>query len=182
MKKLNRAIFLDRDGTLIRDAHYLNSIAGVRLYKGVAGALATLKKRGFKLIVISNQSGISRGIVSKTMVEMINRYLSGLLWKASRVRFDAVYYCPHAPQDNCLCRKPKPDLIQRACRRFNIDLTASYVVGDKICDMDLARAIGVKPLLVLTGHGRGEYKKLKNRQITKFGNFREATRWILKNE
>lgn len=180
MQKLHRAVFLDRDGTLIRDAHYLNSIDGVQLYKGVARALAALKKAHFKLIVISNQSGIGRGIVSQGMVDAINEHLQGVLKKAAHVRLDGFYYCPHKPEDNCLCRKPKTGLIKQVCREIPIDIAKSFFIGDKACDIFLARRLRVPGLLVLTGHGKKELEKFKSlKKVKRFSSFREAAQWIL---
>lgn len=181
--KMAKAVLLDRDGTIMRDAHYLKNARDVFLYKGVAESLRKLKTAGFKLIVVSNQSGIGRRIVAKKDVEAINRHLQKILWRAGRVRLDAFYYCPHTPQDHCPCRKPKTYLARLAQRRYNIDLRHSFVIGDKACDMLLAKRLKVWGLLVLTGYGKSEARELessKSGKFKKFISFKKAAGWILK--
>jgi histidinol-phosphate phosphatase family protein len=139
-----RAVFLDRDGTLCHDAHYLNSWDGFRLLDGL-GELARLKDAGLELIGVSNQSGIGRGIVSKDFVGEVNDLFM------REHGFSAFYHCPHRPDENCSCRKPEPGMIMRARLERCIALRGSFVIGDKDDDMLLGRAVSATTVLVQTG-------------------------------
>jgi len=139
-----RAIFFDRDGTLCRDAHYLNRMEDLEIFPEIA-ALAKLRERGYSLIGVSNQSGIARGIVPEAFTAQVNRIFT------EQYGFDAFYYCPHHPDDHCSCRKPEPGMLITARNDHGIDLKRSFVVGDKDDDMLLAHAVGAKAILVKTG-------------------------------
>ncbi|MBI2070105.1 MAG: HAD family hydrolase [Elusimicrobia bacterium] len=182
----SRAVFLDRDGTIIREAHYLTDPAGVKLYNGAGLALRRLKKRGFKLVIVSNQSGIGRGWVSLDVVHEINKTMSRLLHRTGAVRLDGVYFCPHAPWQRCSCRKPKTMLIQRARRELNLNPRRSYMIGDKAVDMELANRSGMTGVFVLTGHGRGERPSLGRHQAARPAHIARdlasAARWIIRRE
>src|SRR3989338_2468431 len=185
MPKTDRVVFLDRDGTLIHDAHYLTDPAKVRFYAGVPAALRALRENGFKLVIVSNQSGIARGWVSKATVHRIHRRLSLILSRKFQVRFDGIYFCPHAPWDNCLCRKPKPGLIHQALKRLHLNPRGAYVIGDKLIDIHLGKQMSMKTILVLTGHGKEEARQcpalkpdLKPDFIAR--RFSQGVRWILK--
>lgn len=138
------AVFFDRDGTLCRDAHYLNDWKGLEIFPETE-SIRTLKERGLSLIGVTNQSGIKKGIVDEGFVKDLNRVF------IDRYGFDAFYYCAHGPEDHCSCRKPEPGMLLRARRDHKIDLRRSYVVGDKEADMLVAKAVGAKAVLVLTG-------------------------------
>jgi lipopolysaccharide heptosyltransferase II len=142
-------IFLDRDGTLNYDPGYLKSAAELKLLPGVAPALARLKAAGAKLVVVTNQSGVGRGILTLKDLEAIHARLEGLLEQEGAV-LDAIYFCPHNPDDGCLCRKPKPGMVDRAVSELQLDLRRSYLVGDHLRDLQLARVVGAKPVLVTT--------------------------------
>jgi D-glycero-D-manno-heptose 1,7-bisphosphate phosphatase len=153
------AIFLDRDGTIIREAEYLADPAGVELLPGVVEGLRALRAAGFLLIVVSNQSGVARGYFTEETVKKINQRLRDLLAR-EQADVDAVYYCPHYAKGNvtayaieCECRKPKPGLILTAQKEWDIDLAHSWVVGDKDADVLLGKNAGTKTALVLTGYG-----------------------------
>ncbi|MEK7288029.1 MAG: HAD family hydrolase [Elusimicrobiota bacterium] len=180
----HRAVFLDRDGTLIHEAHYLSDPRKVKIYQGVPAALKRLGKAGFKLVIISNQSGIGRGWVSREAVRRVNRRMCRLLVVAGSPRFDGIYYCPHAPQDRCACRKPRPLLIKKAARDLRLNPRRSYVIGDKLCDMRLAKAVGARAVLVLSGHGRHEWPAIRRLKIPVAFRARRLSRavaWILKD-
>lgn len=149
------AAFLDRDGTLNRDraGAYVTSLAQFKIYAGVPAALRLLAAKGYRLVVVTNQSAIARGYMSLAESKAINLKLVRELLKAG-VKLDAVYFCPHAPDAGCSCRKPRPGLIKEAVKDLAIDLERSFVAGDKACDLDLAKAAGLKGLLVLTGQGK----------------------------
>src|SRR5262245_33020928 len=133
-----RALFCDRDGTLIRDTGYVRDANDVELLPGAAEALGWARAQGFLLVVISNQAGIGRGIISNEAFESGDRRFRELLARQG-VTLDGVYYCPHAPADQCSCRKPKTGLVERAVSDLAIDPTRSYFVGDK--ESDLATGI-----------------------------------------
>ena len=189
-RKLKRpAIFLDRDGTIIADAEYLSDPAQIKLFTKTPEALKLLRKAGFYLFVVSNQSGVARGYFSESMVRIVHQRLRQML-KAKGARIDAFFYCPHYPEGKvkayrkvCSCRKPGIGMIQQAMRKYPIDLKRSYVVGDKMDDLLLARKAKLAGgLLVRTGNGRRSEKKLKVTPLPKsavvsdvFG----AAKWIV---
>ena len=140
----HRAVFFDRDGTLCRDAGYLNRLEDLEIF-GKIDALKRLRGKGFSLIGVSNQSGVARGVVEEEFVRKVNRLF------IDSYGFDDFYYCPHHPDEHCSCRKPEPGLLHRARAEHKIDLRASYVVGDKEADLLLARSVGAKAILVKTG-------------------------------
>jgi heptosyltransferase-2 len=138
------AVFFDRDGTLCRDAHFLNNWEGFKVFPEV-DRLKILRDKGFALIGVSNQSGIAKGIVDESFTKEVNRMF------IERYGFEDFYYCPHSPDENCPCRKPEPAMLFRARTEHNIDLKKSFIVGDKDADMLLAKAVGARGILVKTG-------------------------------
>jgi len=141
------AIFLDRDGTLCEDPHYLGSWDRFKLFQGV-DELVRLKSKGFQLIGVTNQSGIARGLVGEDFVKEVNRLF------VERYGFDDFFYCPHLPEEHCSCRKPEPGMLHAARSRHGIDLRKSFVIGDKEVDMLLAKTVGAKSILVRTGRDK----------------------------
>ncbi|MBI5597223.1 MAG: HAD family hydrolase [Elusimicrobia bacterium] len=150
-------VFLDRDGTLNPDrpGWYLTRPSQMRVYRRAAPALRLLRRAGFRLVVVTNQSGLGRGYLTEDTLGRIHAKLRRLL-AAGGARLDAIVYCPHHPDRRCACRKPKPLLARRAARRLGLDLGRAAVIGDKRADLGLARSLGVPGVLVLTGHGRHE--------------------------
>ncbi|QZY55884.1 D-glycero-alpha-D-manno-heptose-1,7-bisphosphate 7-phosphatase [Crassaminicella profunda] len=146
-----KAVFLDRDGTIIVDYGYVHKPSQVELLPGIIEALVTLKKLDFELIIISNQSGIGRGYFTKKDVDLVNAHLQSLL-KAHGIELSGIYYCPHSPDDRCDCRKPKPALILQALKDHGIDPKHSYFVGDKWTDVQAAIRAGVPPVLLSKEH------------------------------
>ena len=149
---LHRAVFFDRDGTLNLDPGYLGDPEKVNLYKGVPEVIKKLKDEfGFKIIVISNQSGISRGYITKEDVEAVNEKINELL-KQHNTSIDAFYFCPYHPEFNSSekvsCRKPSPEMVFNAAQDFNIDLSRSYFVGDKLSDVQCGANAGTKTVLI----------------------------------
>lgn len=138
---MNRAVFLDRDGTLIVDAAYPKDPAQVQLMPFVLEALLELQQR-FLLVIISNQSGIGRGLITREQAQSVHDRVMQVFWDAG-VRFADAYYCPHAPDDGCTCRKPAPGLILTAAQALDIDISRSVMIGDKGSDIVAARAAGV---------------------------------------
>lgn len=145
-------VFLDRDGTLIADKHYLSQPEQVELYPGTIPGLKRMRELGFKLVLVTNQSGVGRGKFPQERVGEVHEHLRGLL-AADGVTLDGVYYCPHTPDDACGCRKPQPGMIEQAVAALGVDPTQSFVIGDKPCDLELGRAVGAMTFLVRTGYG-----------------------------
>lgn len=149
------AAFVDRDGTLIVEKNYLGDPAGVELLPGAAAALAALKAAGYVLVMLTNQSGVARGYFDMEAVGRVHARLAELL-AAEGVALDAVYTCPHGPEDACDCRKPRPGMARAAAADLGLDLARSLVFGDKAADLGVGRAIGARAVLVRTGHGARE--------------------------
>jgi len=145
-------VFRDRDGTLIVERHYLGDPGQVSLEREVVAGLSMLRARGHALIVLSNQSGIGRGLLSEADAQRVNARIAELL-RENGIDILAWYLCPHAPDVPCDCRKPSPGMALAAARDWNLDLAGSYVIGDKRADLELADAIGGTGILVTTGHG-----------------------------
>ncbi|KAF0126565.1 MAG: D-glycero-D-manno-heptose 1 7-bisphosphate phosphatase [Elusimicrobia bacterium] len=154
------AVFLDRDGVLVhnRDGYYLTDPAKMRVYPFVARALRLLAAAGFRLIVVTNQSGVGRGYMTMRTAVEINRKLARLLRKEG-APLDAVYFCPHTPSTGCACRKPGTGLLKEAFREFPSARGGSWMVGDKFSDLGVAERGGLKPVFVLTGQGRTQLRK-----------------------
>jgi D-glycero-D-manno-heptose 1,7-bisphosphate phosphatase len=148
-----RFVILDRDGTLIVERNYLADPAGVELLPGAAAGLRLLREAGLGLVVVTNQSGVGRGLFSEQTLGRIHDRLRELLTSES-VTLDGVFYCPHTPDDACGCRKPKAELVERAAREFGFEPHDSFVIGDNVVDVELGRTIGATTILVETGYGR----------------------------
>jgi len=142
-------VFLDRDGTLNYDPGYLRVAAELKLLSGVGPALARLKRAGAKLVVVTNQSGVGRGIFTLKDLEAIHARLEGLL-EQEEVALDAIYFCPHHPDDGCRCRKPNIGMVERARSELQLDLRRSYLIGDHARDIQLAKRVGAKGILLTT--------------------------------
>jgi D-glycero-D-manno-heptose 1,7-bisphosphate phosphatase len=156
---MKKAIFLDRDGTLnnMRDHYYIWRKEDLHLNPGVVETLSELKKRGYLLIVITNQGGISKGEYGLEEVEILHAYMCSLL-EESGVQLDELLFCPHHPdQEACLCRKPLPLMIQKALARFDIDPSESWMVGDSVRDVEAGKAAGLRSLRV---ESNGDLRKI----------------------
>ncbi len=138
----SKIAFLDRDGTVIEHVHYLSDPAGVKLRPGTVEGLLELKRRGFRLVLVSNQSGVGRGYFSESAVHSVNERMQELL-RPHGAELDLLLYCPHTPEANCDCRKPKPVMVYQGCKALGADLRGSIVVGDSDCDMELAQYVGL---------------------------------------
>jgi D-glycero-D-manno-heptose 1,7-bisphosphate phosphatase len=151
------AVFLDRDGTIIDDVGYLRDIAGVRLLAGAAKAIRHLNQQGILAIVVTNQSGIARGLLTETEYLATQQRLDELL-ASEGATLDAHYFCPHLPDVNgpCDCRKPGTLLYRQAAERFGIDLSSSWWIGDRLHDIVPAKTFSGTGILVLTGAGKDE--------------------------
>lgn len=150
-----RAVFLDRDGTLMPELGYLGDPTRARLLPGVGAALRILERAGYALVVVTNQSAIGRGLISEADVARVHDRLSELV-RAEHAEISALYVCPHHPDEDCPCRKPKPGLLEQAIADLSLERNGSWMVGDGAKDVQAGRAAGVTPLLVLTGWGQKE--------------------------
>jgi D-glycero-D-manno-heptose 1,7-bisphosphate phosphatase len=151
-RRVRRALFVDRDGTLNPDLHYLKDAARLELFRGVGEALRLVREHGELVVCVTNQSGVDRGLYTPEDVERIHRRLNELLGAAGS-RVDAFYYCPHAPERGCACRKPGTELFDRAVADLRIDLASSAIVGDRLVDIAAGRRLGILTALVRTpGH------------------------------
>jgi D-glycero-D-manno-heptose 1,7-bisphosphate phosphatase len=146
-----RAVFLDRDGTLMEEVQYCCTPANVRVYAGVPNALRDLREAGFLNIIVTNQSGIGRKLFSDADYRAVH---DELLHQLRPGAIDATYYCPDAPGIPSSCRKPAPGMVLQAARDYNIDLSRSFFIGDKAADIACGRNAGTKTVLVLSGYGR----------------------------
>ena len=149
----SKAVFLDRDGVLVDDVGYLSHPENLRMMPGVSGALQMIQET-FYLIIITNQSGLARGYLTENDLTLIHGRLIQEL-SANKVFIDGIYYCPHLPFSQvpaynkiCECRKPEPGMLLRAASEWDIDLAKSYLIGDRISDMEAASKVGVKGILV----------------------------------
>lgn len=172
-----KAVFLDRDGTIVEDVNYCSRVEDLHILPGVAEAIKLLNRDGFKVVVITNQSGIGRGYFNENTLAQIHGKMHCELSKHG-AKVDLIYYCPHHPDDGCECRKPKISLFLQAAKKLDIDIGRSSVVGDRQMDIDAAKTLGCKSVLVTTG-------PLKAKDITDppdftAGNLLEAARWIIR--
>jgi D-glycero-D-manno-heptose 1,7-bisphosphate phosphatase len=150
---MNRAVFLDRDGTIIVEKDYLHRPEDVEIFPGAGAALKQLQDAGFKLFIVSNQSGVGRGYFTMADVERVNARLCEFLARDG-VRFEKIYIAPEAPDQPSRGRKPSPQFVSDARDEFNLDLSQSYMIGDKLSDLECGWNAGVKKcILVRTGYG-----------------------------
>jgi D-glycero-D-manno-heptose 1,7-bisphosphate phosphatase len=161
---MKQAVFIDRDGTLSEEVGYINHASRFRLFPYAASAVKHLNENGWLAIVITNQAGVARGYFTEDIIQTVHEAMTKDL-KSNGARLDAIYYCAHHPsvgeppyRFDCDCRKPKPGLISRAAQEFDIDLSESWMVGDRYSDVELARNAGMKSMFVMSGYGRGEWE------------------------
>lgn len=186
----NRAVFLDRDGTLNDDVGYPGCYSRVPVFPFSFEAVRKINRAGLLTVVVTNQSGVGRGYFSEDDLREIHRRMAEE-FASHGARLDGFYYCPHYPLSadpryrlDCGCRKPNPEMGLRAALDFDIDLGASYMVGDKVEDMEFGRNIGAAPVLVLTGYGRESDKALRadgSLPAHVGATLLEAVDWILEN-
>lgn len=175
------AIFLDRDGVINRPPvkRYVTRWDEFRFLPGTLRALRRLEGDGRKVVILSNQAGVGRGLMPRSQLELITRRMLAAIRRAGG-GVDAVYYCPHAPDAGCGCRKPKTGLLRRACRQHRIDPKRSFVVGDSAKDVAMGRAAGCRTVLVLSGVStRRDARAMESRPDRVARDLPEAIRWIL---
>lgn len=166
MSAKRKAVFLDRDGTINEEVDFLHRPEEMALIPGAARAIRRLREGGFFVVVVTNQSGVGRGYYSEADVENLHRHMAEELAQEG-ASIDAWYFCPHHPEKamesyrvECDCRKPLPGMLHAGAADLDINLSASYMVGDKLADIGAARAAGCFPILVATGYGQGVAAKL----------------------
>ena len=142
------AIFLDRDGVINQERKdYVKNLTEFKIFDGVAEAIVLLRKKNFLIVIITNQSAINRKLLDVKTLENIHKYFHEYL-KCNNTFIDAIYYCPHLPEENCFCRKPKPGLILKAAEDLKIDLKKSWMIGDLKTDIDAAQSAGCNSILL----------------------------------
>lgn len=157
--ELARAVFLDRDGVINEEVNYLGRPDEFRLLPRTVGAIRNLRRAGFRVVVVTNQSGLARGYFSRRELDAVHERMRSELARA-RTRLDGIYICPHHPDDSCQCRKPGIQLFQQAAQDLKLRLDQSYYVGDKLTDLMPGKTLGGRTVLVLTGHGRREQESI----------------------
>ncbi|MBA2379374.1 MAG: HAD-IIIA family hydrolase [Blastocatellia bacterium] len=172
-----KAVFIDRDGTLIEEVDFLSRVEEMRLFEYTRPALESLKAAGFYLFVVTNQSGIARGYFDVSAVEAIHESLQA---HAGNL-IDGFYHCPHLPDAGCKCRKPLPGMIKEAAEQFGIDLSASWMIGDKALDILAGKNAGTRTILVETGYGAEHRENLPARPDLIVKDLSEAVQKILQS-
>ena len=191
MKK-NRAVFLDRDGTICEEVGYIDSIERLHLIPRSAAAIKLLNERGFRVVMVTNQSGVARGFFPEAFLEELHAELRRRL-REEGAYLDGIYYCPHHPdigdppyRQRCRCRKPATGLVEDAVKELGLDCSQSYMIGDRGNDIEFGHQIGAKGVLVLTGYGKGEWEYCRDRWKVKPDHVAPdlygAVQWILKEE
>jgi D-glycero-D-manno-heptose 1,7-bisphosphate phosphatase len=177
---MTAAVFLDRDGTLIAEKNYLSKVEDVAVFPGAVTALKRLQDAGFKLFIVSNQSGVGRGYFTLADVERVNQHICDI-FDTGGVRFEKIYVAPEAPDQPSRGRKPSPQFLFDARDEFHLDLSRSYVIGDKLIDLECGWNAGTKSILVRTGYG-AELEPKSPAQLAiaiVVDDLSAATEWIL---
>ncbi len=187
----NKAVFLDRDGNINKDVGYPDSFDLIEIYQYSFEAVRKLNKAGLKAVIVTNQSGIGRGLITEEQLNQIHRKIKQAFARHNTY-FDKIYYCPHYLSSkfpeydkDCNCRKPKPGLALKAAADLDIDTARSYMIGDKVEDMLFGINISASPILVLTGYGKKSLKTLREKKIVPAyiaKDLLEAVNWILDRE
>ncbi len=179
---MNKAIFLDRDGTISKDVHYCCRPEDLSFLPTVEEGLRNLAESKFKIIIITNQSGIGRGYFSEDILKKIHCKLTRDITDSGG-RIDGIYYCPHHPDEHCHCRKPNTGMLETAIKDWNIDPSLSYFIGDKYLDIEAANRIGCKAVLVPSEEPEIQLLNLKSDVSTNIdficANFAAAANWVL---
>lgn len=170
---MNKAIFLDRDGVINEDTGYVGKIEDFRFFPNTFDSLRELQLNGFLLIIVTGQSGMGRGYFTEEDYDILTEHMLKE-FDGQSIKISKVYHCPHIPEDNCSCRKPKPGMLEQAIREFNIDPDKSWVIGDKLSDIEAGKAVGCKTILIDSRYVI-DYNGEKHQSL------REATRFILHN-
>lgn len=175
----NSAVFLDRDGTIIEDRGYIKDPSEIVLFPESISALGKLQEF-FLLFIITNQSGISKGITTEKEVESVNKALLTSL-SSRGIEIKEVFCCPHTTEDNCICKKPSPYFVNRANDLYNLNLPGSFIIGDHPSDIDCGLNAGITPLFVLTGHGKKHLDEVQT-GIEIFENIGSAAEFVINSK
>lgn len=170
-----KAVFLDRDGTLIEEVDFLSRVEDMRFFPYTDDCVRKLKEAGYLVIVVTNQSGVARGLFGETDVHAIH----GAIQSSLTEKIDAFFHCPHMPDAGCACRKPGTGMIEQACTRWDIDLESSWMIGDKELDVLTGVNAGLKTCLVETGYGSSHAAGLSQQPDLVAATLEEAVRHIL---
>jgi D-glycero-D-manno-heptose 1,7-bisphosphate phosphatase len=184
------AVFLDRDGTIIEERGYLERLEHLDIFPWTGDALRLLKRAGYATVVITNQSGIARGLIDEAFLNHLHQTIDARLL-SSGGGIDRYYFCPHFPQakieryrQTCGCRKPAPGMIEQACREMDLDPSGSVMVGDRWLDVACGGAAGTRTVLVRSGHGLSEADTAPPEGVRAdaiLNNLMEAVGWILRS-
>ncbi len=169
------AVFIDRDGTLIEEVNFLSRLEDLRFFPFTTEAIKLLKENGFLIVIVTNQSGIGRGIFEESAMHAIHEKIQEDLDE----KLDRFYFCPHLPDEGCACRKPNLGMIEAARADFEIDLENSWMIGDKAIDVETGFKAGIKTAMVLTGYGRKDIEKLDKKPDLIVENLLEAVELII---
>ncbi len=175
-----KAIFLDRDGTLIEEVNFLATVEETELFPFTIEALKLLRDAGFLFFITTNQSGIARGYFDATAVNAIHAKIQNEL-KANGLRIESFHFCPHFPDAGCRCRKPNTGMIEQALENFEIDLSESWTIGDKILDLEMGFNAGTKTALVKTGYGEKHRNELERKPDIIADNLLEVAKFVICN-
>ncbi len=174
---MTKAVFVDRDGCIVEDVGFVHKIEDFKLVKNAVEGLKLLKD--FKLFIITNQSGIGRGYFKfEDFLDYNSRVLEEL--GKYNIKIEKTYVCQHAPEDNCECRKPKAKMIKEAAKEFGIDLSRSFMIGDKKIDVEMGQNAGCKSILVLTGKRMEEKEGAKADYVAR--DLLDAAKWVIEND
>jgi D-glycero-D-manno-heptose 1,7-bisphosphate phosphatase len=183
-KKPSFAVFIDRDGTMVFDRHYLADPRGLEIISTVPEGIKKLNDAGVPVIMVTNQSGVARGKFDEETLELIHQRLLEILEDRGAI-VDGFYYCPHMPDAGCDCRKPKPGMLLRARKEHGFELTESYVIGDRMLDVEMAHSVGARAVLVPEPgdqyHVDAEIEASKEMPDMRKATFLEAVDWILRD-
>jgi len=174
------AVFLDRDGTVNEEVNYLDHAENLRLIEGAGQAIHLLNEAALPAILVTNQSAVGRGYLSKARLNEVHRELARQL-AGYDAHLDAIYCCPHLPDQGCACRKPQPGLLERATEEHGLDLGRCFLIGDKASDLEAGRRAGCRTVLVLTGYGAEQRAAIEASTPPDFvaRDLLEAVHWIL---
>ena len=187
-----RAIIMDRDGTVCDEVGYINHVDRIRLLPRSAEAIRLANAADFQTVVVTNQAGVARGYFAESLIDEVHDRVRELLAEGG-ARLDGIYYCPHHPEVGapayrkaCACRKPSPGMLERARDEMGIDLSASFMIGDTIKDVEAGRRVGATSILVLSGYGKGELEYQSHAWKVKPDHVADdlliAITWILERE
>lgn len=179
----NKAVFIDRDGPILTDKEYISDPEAVKLAEGAVAGIKLLRQAGYKVIIISNQSGVGRGMFTLEQAKAVHQRMLNLL-ADSGAEIEDAFYCYHAPDDKCTCRKPQPTMIFEAARKYDIDLSKSFMGGDKPSDLETGRNANANMRTVLIGEKEGQPLTIEKEHLADYEcpDFLAAARWIVEKE